>query len=236
MGKGLNDNFQEALQFLTLGAGIILGTRLAYLGGLTLLTRKQGDTLHESLRPFGHGYLLPDADIWVVQSMNVGGRVALALALAITMAILMALIAGVIARLLNKAALPMAIAAGRSGLLIGAIWGLFAAVAVPPSSARMNTDGIILESRPALFGELSLPLPARTTTVPWDDRTSVDTRSVPTRSFGCGTMEEVVLERNGQTYLLGQLRPEGRDCEEALRFARAHTGSLAALLDSIRSR
>ncbi len=236
MGKGLNDNFQEALQFLTLGAGIILGTRLAYLGGVTVLARRKGDALQESLQPFGHGYLISDPDTWVVQSMNVGGRAALALALAIAMAILMALIATAIARLLNKAALPLATAAGRSGLLIGAIWGLFAALTLPPVTARMNAEGITLESRPALFGELSLPLPASSTTFPWDANSSVSIRSMDTHAVGCGSMEEVILEWNGEIHVLAQLRPEGRDCGEAVQFARAHTEGLAALLDSVRPR
>lgn len=236
MGKGLNDNFQEALQFLTLGTGIILGTRLAYLGGVSMLAPKRSDALHETLQPFGHGYLLSDPDTWVVQSMNVGGRAALALALAIALSIMMALIATIIARSLRKDALPIAIAAGRGGLLIGVIWGLFAAVAMPPDSVRLSDHGITLESRPALFGELSLPLPARTTTIPWDPDRSVRTRSIATNSVGCGSMEEVYLERNGETHVLGQLRPEGRDCAVAVQIARTNTESLAALLESVRSR
>lgn len=236
MGKGLNDNFQEALQFLVLGTGIIMGTRLAYLGGVRMLAPEGSDALHQTLQPFGHGYLLSEPGTWVVQSMSVGGRAALALVLAIALGILMALIATIIARSLRKDALPMAIAAGRGGLLIGAIWGLFAAVAMPPVSVRLSDEGITLQSRPALFGELSLPLPARTNTIPWGPEHSVRTRTVATRSVGCGSLEEVILEWNGETHVLGQLRPEGRDCAVAVHLARTNTESLAALLESIRAR
>lgn len=236
MGTRLNDNFQEALQFLTIGAGIILGARLSYLGVLTLLTPEKDDALQEVLEPFGHGYLLPDTHTWVQHSMDAGGRAALALALAIGIAVLMSMVAAAMAGLFRKALLPMAVAGGRSGLFLGALWGLFAAFALPPTTASMSKDGITLHTRPAVFGQLSLPLPATSRTIPWAADSKVSTRSMATFGTGCGSMEEVVLSTSGETFVLAQLRPEGRDCSEALHVARSHTAGLAMLLDSIAAR
>lgn len=236
MGVRLNDNFQEALQFLTLGASLILGTRLAYLGGLRLLAPEQSDALHKSMEPFGHGYLLADPDTLVVHSMNAGGRAALALALAIAMAILLALAAAVLASLLRKDALPMAVAGGRSGLLLGALWGLFAALALPPTTVQVSKEGIALNIRPALFGELSLPLPSSSVTIPWGATSTISTRTKATRGTGCGSTEEVFLTWNGQIHVLAQLKPEGRNCAEAVLLAQSQTRSLAAQLDSLAAR
>lgn len=236
MGTRLNDNVQEALQFLMLGSGIVLGSRLAYLGVAQLLMDRTDDPLAASVQAFGHGYLLADANTLVVLGMNIGGRMALAFVLALLAGILMALLGVVLARLFNRAMIPFAVGLGRAGLLVAGAWGLFAAFALPPITTTVESDGLLLSTRPAFLGELSWPLPASAQKLAWTEITAIEARTSASSAVGCGSWVEVVVTVVGTTHSIAGIVPEGRDCNEALHFARWHTEQLAQVLDGFRAR
>lgn len=235
MAARLNDNVQEALQFLMLGSGIVLGARLAYLGALHLLVDHTTDPLATTVRAFGRGYLLADADTIVVLGMNIGGRMALAFVLALMVGILLALLGFVLARMFTRDVLPLTVGLGRAGLLIAGVWGSFAAFALPPVTTTLEAEGLVLSRRPAFMGELSWPLPASKERFAWSEISSIDARTSASSAVGCGSLEEVVATVNGQRLTLAVLVPEGRDCNEALHFARSHTEQLALLIEGLRS-
>lgn len=235
MGTRLNDNAKEALQFLMLGSGIVLGLRLAYLGVVQLLMDRSDDPLAASVQAFSHGYLLSGTNIIVVLGMNIGGRIALAFVLALLVGILLALIGGVLARLFRREVLPLAVGLGRTGLLLAGAWGLFAAFALPPMTTTVEPDGLLLGRRPAFMGELSLPLPASKERLPWSEISTIEVRTSASIAVGCGSLEEVVASVNGRSYTIAGLVPEGRNCNEALHFARSHTEQLAHMMEDLRT-
>lgn len=236
MGTSRNDTTREALQFLMLGSSIVLVARLAYLGIGQLLEHKTENHLAATVQAFGHGYLLADANTTVVLGMNIGGRMALAFVLALFMGILLALLGVVLARLFKREMLPVAVGLGRAGLLVAGTWGLFAAFALPPATTTVEAEGLVLKRRPAFMGELSWPLPASSMRFAWSEITAIQVRTSASSAVGCGSLEEVVATVNGQMHTIAGLVPEGRDCNEALHFARSHTEQLALLIDSIRTR
>jgi len=235
MGMRLNDNAQEALQFLMLGSGIVLGVRLAYLGAVQLLVDRSDDPLAASVQAFNHGYLLADANTIVVLGMNIGGRMALAFVLALLVGTLLALLGGLLARMFKREVLPLAVGLGRAGLLIAGVWGLFAAFTLPPVTTTVDADGLVLGRRPAFMGELSWPLPASRERLVWSEITAIDARTSASSAVGCGSLEEVVATVNGRMHTIAGLVPEGRDCNEALHFARSHTEQLALMIEDLRT-
>lgn len=232
----LNENAQEAFQFLFLGSGIVLGSRLAYQGVAHLLTDRSGDALATTAIIFGRGYLLTDANTLVVLGMNVGGRMALAFIVALLAGLLMALLGTFVARMLERAALPMLVGFGRGGLLLGGVWGLFAAFALPPTTTTVDQHGLTLSERPAIFGEISWPFGLRTHAIPWSSITSIEARTMANTAVGCGSLEIVVAVAEGTSHIIAGIVPEGRDCSEALHEARSHTEQLARVLEDIRMR
>jgi hypothetical protein len=231
MRTRIDENAQEALQFLMLGSGIVLGARLLYLGALYLLSNNEPDALHEAISAFGHGYLLSDPRTMVVQGMAPGGRLAMALVLSLMGGISLALIGGVMARLFKADGVRWAVLGARAGLVIAGAWGLYAALALPPASTVVQDDGLLLRSRPAFLGALSWPAPPQETLLTWERIEAIETRSQASSYEGCGSHEQVVAVSKGTMYPLAGLTPEGRDCNEALHSARSETKELVVALD-----
>jgi len=223
----LNDNTQEALQFLVLGSGIVLGGRLAYLGALKALERTSNDPLDAAIAAFGQGYLLANERTAVLEGMDPGGRAALAFVLALATGAVLAVLGYAVARMLRRDAIRAAVIGGRTGLLLAGMWGLFAALALPPVSATIGEEGIVLRSRPAFLGELSLPAPAQERIVLWSAITEVGTRSIASRFDGCGSRERVVVLVGTEVVHIAGRLPSGPDCNDALHAARNDAERLA---------
>lgn len=235
MGARLNDNVQEALQFLALGSGLVLGARLIYLGVARVIIQAEDDPLTVCARPFHQGYLLSEPGTMVVLGLNLGGRIALALVFALLGGLILALLGSALARIARKETLPWAVGLGRVGLLLAGVWGIYAAFALPPVTTRVVKNGLVFTERAAFLGEISWPYPARTLELPWGEMTTIEARTSALRASGCGSMEEVVVFVDGSARTIAGLVPEGSDCNEAVHFARAHTRQLADLLERLRS-
>jgi len=236
MPTRIDENAQEALQFLMLGSGIVLGSRLLYIGALYFSNSAEPDALQEAISAFGHGYLLSGGRTMVVQGMAPGGRLAMALILSLLGGIALALISAGMARILKANSLRWAVLGARAGLVIAGAWGLYAALTVPPVSTVVREDGILLRSRPAFLGALSWPVPAHETFLSWESIEAIDTRSQASSYEGCGTHEQVVAISGGEYHALAGMTPEGRDCNDALHSARAETKDLVAVLNALSGR
>jgi len=236
MHARLNETAKEALQFLTLGSGIVLALRLAYLGVAHLLGDRSADPLTIIAVAFGRGYLLADANTLVVLGMNVGGRMALAFIVALLNGLLMAILGILLARVFKYSTLSMAVGLGRVGLLVGGAWGLFAAFALPPKTTAVDERGLTFRERPAILNEISWPYPSRTNSISWSSINAIEARTIANHAVGCGSLEVVVAVMDGTTKIVAGIVPEGRDCNDALHEARSYTEQLAQVLEDRRKR
>ncbi len=117
----LNDNAREALQFLLLGAAIILGGRGLY----ALLDRAwavdaQSSAWDRATEIFRNGYLVP-AGTLVSGGTEMAGRMGLAILGSLGCASTLAILAGVCARALGRTSTKAAVTAGRFGLITAGI-------------------------------------------------------------------------------------------------------------------
>jgi hypothetical protein len=236
MRTRIDENAQEALQFLMLGSGIVLGARLLYLGALHFVNSTGPDALHLAIANFDHGYLLGGNSTLVVQGMAPGGRLAMALVLSIIGGIVLALIGGGMARIFKADGRRWAVLGARAGLVIAGAWGVYAALTLPPVCTVVREDGVLLRSRPAFLGALSWPVLPQETFLSWESIEAIETRSVASGYDGCGSHEQVVALSGSSTYALAGLIPEGRDCNEALHSAQAETKDLVIVLEPFLAR
>jgi hypothetical protein len=232
MRARLNENAQEAIQFLMLGAGLVLLIRLAYLGALRWSMAGATDPLHLAMSEYQNGYLLSDPGSMVVYGMPIGGRLALALLLALMAGTAFAVIGSILAGALGMDKIRLAVQGARTGLVLAGAWGLYAALTLPPGLATIGTEGVVLRDRPAFLGELSWPLSAAEQTIAWEAITSIEARSVASSSNGCGTEERVVLVTGDALIPIASIVPEGRSCNEAMHAARTSAEHLASTLRS----
>ena len=89
----LDDNAQEAFQFLVLGAGGLLLMRVLYHGVEgTLLAPDETSPLEQAIAVFRDGYLLREHNLLVTGGSGIGGRLAMAFLGAIAAASLAAVL------------------------------------------------------------------------------------------------------------------------------------------------
>lgn len=233
MRARIDDNAHEALQFLMLGSAIVLGARLLFLAAIHFYNGSGTGPVDEAIAGFAQGYLLGEGRTMVVHGMAPGGRLALALLFTVLGGITFAVVAWILSRLLKSDGIRWAVLGARIGLVVTGAWGLYSALSLPPATAHVQENGILLRSRSAFLGELSWPVPSQELLLPWDSIEGIETRSVASSYEGCGSREQVVAMQAGVAYPLAALVPEGRDCNEALHNARGSTTQLASALSSL---
>src|SRR5690606_26742349 len=117
MRAKLEDNTQEALQFLLLGGAIVLGIRLLIAGAEHLIGGSSDAVLQEAITYHRTGWLLP-ATYWTIGAAAIEGRLAMALLLSIGAGILFSLIGAALAAITGRRPIPAAVIAARWGLVI----------------------------------------------------------------------------------------------------------------------
>lgn len=236
MRLGLDDNTRDALHFVLLGSGVLLLLRLMVAGiGLLVQTTPQSEPA-ASMATFRNGYLLSDPEILVNGGMELPGRLATAIILCIAVGILSAVLCALIARVARGDVRSTALLGARGGSVLALVWGLYAALLLPPHSARIDEQGITLIERGSLLDGISWPWPGSEQVVPWNEVDRLEQRSVATSISGCGTHEQVVVLSEAGDHVIAQLTPRGSECPQATRQAVQRTSELASLLNSYRLR
>ncbi len=218
----LEDNTQEAFQFLLLGAVIVLGIRLI-IGGIGLwLESGTNDELLHAVSAYRNNYLLRDGTTVVTGGMDIFGRLSMAFLASLLAGVLGSVIAAGVASLSRKPTIAAAVQGARFGLLIMLALATYSALFLAARAVRLTNEGAIFLERKALPGGLSLPMPASEELLPWKAVNYLHQRSRATGLQGCGVHEEVVLQAHGQTVerLLSRTIPTGADCGRSISLAK----------------
>lgn len=163
----LDDNTSDGIRFLLIGAGILLVLRLCYSGVLMLLDGPDGDELGAAITQFRSGYWISASDVLVTGPSSIGTRLSLAFSASVVLALLASGLAYQLAILLGKERIDRWLMVLRTTLITALAWSLFAALSLPPTTASLQEQGIGINSRPSLFGVLSLPWRMHKATTPW---------------------------------------------------------------------
>ncbi len=224
----VDDNSQEAFQFLSLGAGIVLLLRLVWwLVDRQLTGGGTGpDDLFEALR---NGYLV-GPDTVVAGGVSLPGRLAIAALTTLAGGLILSVAGGWLARGLHGEPIRAAVRGARWGMLVVGAWALYAVLFLPPVSARISEEGVRIRQRSALLGEVALPLTASERMIPWSELGIVEARTVSSGYQGCNTQEEVVLRMEQEDIVLARIVPGTKDCATSTALARQHMQRLTALL------
>lgn len=163
----LDDNTSDGIRFLLIGAGSLLLLRLCYSGVLMLLDGPDGDELGAAIKQFRHGYWISDVDVLVTGPSSIGARLSLALSASVVLALFASGVTYQVAILWGKESVGRWLMVLRVTLITALAWTLFAALSLPPNTATIHERGIAINSRPSLFGVISLPWRAQETNTPW---------------------------------------------------------------------
>lgn len=236
MRIGLDDNTRDALHFVLLGSGVVLLLRLI-VAGIGLLVQAPPDSdLTASIAGFRNGYLLSDPEILVSGGTELPGRLATAVVLCVAVGIMATLLCALIARALGTDARKAGLLGARSGSILTLVWCLYAALLLPPKSARVDATGITLIERRSLLSGITWPWPGNEHLVPWSGMRAIEQRSVASTISGCGTDEQVIVPGEAGDHMIAQLTPRGSACPQATHEAVQRTSELAALLNTYRLR
>ena len=230
MRIGLDDNTRDALHFVLLGAGVLLVVRLLIAGVQLLLGTPLSADLPALIATFRNGYLVTDPSLLVSGGMDLPGRLAVAGVLAVCAGIGLAIPLMGIAYAMQRNVLRSALRGGRAGLLLAAAWGLYAALILPPTSASVRPQGLLITQRTALFSAVSLPWPAAEHMLPWARISAIEQETIARSFDGCGTQARVVATTTEGSHVIADLTPRGPDCETSQRDAFERTTRLAELL------
>lgn len=191
----LHENAQEALQFLALGAGIILLLRLVALGLGHLGAPADGE-LAAAMAPFRNGYPLIGADTVVLGGQAIIPRIAVAFLFTLLCGTGLALLTWSVGRALRWNSLRAAVVGARAGLLLGGAWAVYCLLCLPPRQTQVDPEGLTRTSRPAFLRTIALPFPSHT--VHWD-HVEVGGYEVWEQDDAAGSTAIVVMARIGDT-------------------------------------
>lgn len=172
MKWSLGDTTADGVRFLLLGAGALLVMRLLFAGFDHWLNAHPADELAAAIAPFRSGYLSTSTHKLVTDGGEVSTRLAMAIPSSIGAALLTALAIFLCCKVLRKPHQRATSLALRLTLVVALVWFMNAALFIPPRTVLINTQGLDLLTRPALFDRLSLPTPATREHLTW---TQVDT-------------------------------------------------------------
>lgn len=203
----LSDTTSDAIRFLLIGAGSLFILRLAYAGISRSTLASDPSELEARISEFQNGYLLSDQNTLVTDGMGVGERIALALVVAAILASVVALVVYMLLRASGRPGGPVVVGAARITLILSLLWFTYAALLLPPRTARFLPAGIVLTHRPAALGELSLPWPGTTSNYDWS---TIDGVEVAASESGQVKNTELVAVHGMDLLLLTtSLEPEG---------------------------
>lgn len=227
---GLHENAQEALQFLALGAGIVLLLRLVAIG-LGLWNGNADGELEQAMAPFRNGYPLIGRDVVVLGGLAVIPRIAVALLFVLLCGVLWALFTWTLGRVLGWNGLRSAVIGSRAGLLLGGVWAVYCLLCLPPRQTQVNAVGFTRTERPAFLHTIPVPFAARTTH--WGHR-QIEGYEVLEQYGQDGRTSFVVVARIGDRMepVASHVEGEG-DLDVQAHRQRAEAGWLAAALDAL---
>ncbi len=230
MRAKLEDNTQEALQFLLLGGAIVLGIRLLIAGADHLIGTGGDVALQEAIAGHRNGFLL-DAQSWTIGAVAIEGRLAMALLLSIGAGILFSLIGAAFAAIVERSIIAMAVIFARWGLVIFLFTGIYCALLLPAESIRISDQGLHHTERAEFFGGTGIPFTGKESLIHWNGLDTVLSRSESTAAGGCGTIENVVLRTTEKELVIASTIPVGSDCALAIAAAHERNERLAAMLN-----
>lgn len=232
----LDDNTQEGLKFLLLGAGAVLVVRVALGAASYMLAPEAGaDELSMALADARDGFLLSDQRMLVGRSSGLAGRLGLSALVSMAGTLLAAATAAALALRLGWKPLRAAVGASRVALVLLLAWCVQAALFMPSRYTRVEQNALVLVHRPAILDMISLPWPASETRLERAGISAFSARSVASSMPGCGSTELLEVEHLGTVLPLLSRNPAGPDCAESIGRERAALEHLATLLERWRS-
>lgn len=226
----LEDNTQEAFQFLMLGAGIVLAIKALVIGAGYLFDSGTGSQIEQITSLYRANYLLSEKNVIVIGGMELFGRLAVAFLLSIGTGITGSLIGLIIAKTVRRSALSFAVAGARFGLVITGSIVLYSALFLPPSSVVISDQGALFRSRISIADAISIPFTAQEVHVSWSEVRSVVHEQIPMEMQACGIIDRVVLIQNGTKRIFVEGRPQGSNCMEAIAAAQERSRTLIVML------
>lgn len=223
MRPRLHENAQEALQFLALGAGIVLVIRLA-IALIVHWSDGPGNELEEAMAPFHNGHPLVDRGSVVLGGLAIIPRLAVALLFTLGCGVLGALLTVPLGRVIGASGIRSAVVGSRVGLLLGGAWAIYCLLCLPPRQTRITADGLALTERPAFLRTVPLPFAARTRR--W--------RPAEMQGFraGQGQLPEVFLLANDRAIAIARRADTGRHPSEVNNTHAQEAAQLAERLAS----
>lgn len=232
-----DDNAREAIRFLFLGTGIILGIQLIYRAlAYWVFAPTMYDALTLAILPFQNDHLIQGGRTMVVGGTDLVGRVALALLVGLAGSILLGGAAAILAAKKGRSVLRPALFAGRTGLILITVWCIYAVLFLPPHSVVVQEDSLLVVDRPALFGEIAVPWLPHERTVPFERIERVRERTVSSSYDGCGTHEQVLALAEEEQFVIARIIPEGPDCDATVDAARTSATQLVIQLQAVMDR
>ena len=226
----LEDNTQEAIQFLMLGAAIVLAIKALVVGVDLLFDENTGSELGQIAAFHRKSFILSGRDVIVVGGMDLFGRLAVAFLLSIAAAVVGSLIGLLIARGSGKPFLPTTVGGARFGLVIVGATALYSALFLPPSTVQISSEGTMFRSRIAIADAISIPFTLDRYEIPWQQVDSVVHRQIDLDDRACGVIDRVELITNGNAITILEEIPEGSDCARSRSITRENSRELIELL------
>ncbi len=226
----LEDNTQEAFQFLLLGAAIVLVLRAVIgLAGLWMGGHID-EALVGSIAEHRSGFILTDPLTIVAGGMDIYGRLAYAALLTLIAGVAGSVGGAALSRIFNGPTIPWAVAGARAGLIIMAAAGLYSALFLPAHTVTITPHAAMIHKRATLPGGLALPWTVENTEVAWQTVTGIRQRVRDHGPQACGIQQETVLISNEGIHLLARSVPSGVDCDESIADHRERAQRLEALI------
>ncbi|MEZ4755646.1 MAG: hypothetical protein R2817_02330 [Flavobacteriales bacterium] len=193
MALGLDHLTEEAGQFLLLAGGTVVLLGGAVTVAAWVLPAPPASPVEQVLVHHHAGYILREAGQLVGDAWPRVARCSLAVVVSV---LLGATIAALLHGIPNTRPLAWRLAGGT--MLTALTWGLFAVLFLPPRSMAVINGGLRLMERPALFGQLSMPLPAEARTMGQAEIASISAHTAPSGdtlrlTLTAGTMVDLLL-------------------------------------------
>ncbi|MCB9184242.1 MAG: hypothetical protein H6591_10010 [Flavobacteriales bacterium] len=232
MRLGLPENAREAVQFLALGAGIVLGIRvvIALLGSLP--ASPEDGSLTAALAPYRADYPLLPAQTVAVEAQAPLPRIAIASLLVLLSGAAFGLLGGALGALLRKRPLALAVLLARGGLLLAMAWALFCLLARPARSTTIASDGLHLHEHVCFLGSIPLPFGEHERIIPWRDAMHIAVAEEPGTS-ACGTTIVITAQVSGVPVPIAMQPVPVSDCAREIALQRANAAIIVREIKAV---
>lgn len=221
MRLGLPENAREAVQFLALGAGIVLGIRVVIALLVSLPASPADGSLIAALAPYRSGYPLLPAQAVAVEALEPLPRIAIASLLVLLSGVAFGVLGGALGALLRRSPLALAVLLGRVGLLLAAAWAMFCLLALPARSTVIAPDGLHLREHVCFLGSIPLPFSANERIIAWRDAMPIAVAEEPGTSV-CGTTIVITARVAGVPVPIARQPIPATDCAREIALQRAN--------------